>query len=69
MSRIYTTVQGDMWDQIARRQLGGTEHTGALMRANPSRLEYYIFPAGIPLVLPEVTQRRAAATALPWKKR
>ena len=32
--KTYTTVQGDMWDSIAYKQLGDTAHTDKLMNAN-----------------------------------
>lgn len=67
MSKAYVTVQGDMWDSIAHKQLGGVEHTDKLMNANQQYREYYTFPAGIVLTLPEITE--TAGDALPpWKK-
>lgn len=67
MSKTYTTVQGDMWDGIAHRQLGSYLHTDQLMNANQQYREYYIFPAGIVLTLPEVTEA-GSDTLPPWKK-
>ena len=32
--KYYVTTQGDMWDSIAQDQMGSTDHTGLLMRAN-----------------------------------
>lgn len=67
MSRLYTTVQGDMWDSIAFSQLGSVSHTDKLINSNRSYREYYIFPAGIVLTLPEITP--AVADSLPpWKQ-
>lgn len=67
MSKTYTTVQGDMWDSIAYRTLGDTAYTGELMTANQQYREYYIFPAGITLSLPEI--KESVNDALPpWKK-
>ena len=67
MSKTYTTVQGDMLDSIAHDQLGGTEHTNKLMVANQQYREYYTFPAGIVLTLPEITEA-ASDTLPPWKR-
>lgn len=53
MANIYTTVQGDMWDNITHNQLGDTAHTDKLINANLKYREYYVFPAGITLELPE----------------
>lgn len=67
MSKTYTTVQGDMWDSIAYSQLGDVAYTDDLMNANRAHLNYYIFPAGIVLTLPDVVE--AVSDSLPpWKK-
>ena len=55
--KTYTTVQGDMWDSIAFAQLGDVAHTDKLMNANLQYREYYTFPAGIVLTLPEIPER------------
>ena len=65
--RTYTTIQGDMWDKIAYTQLGDTAHTDKLMNANLRYREYYTFPAGIVLVLPDVPEN-TSSTLPPWKR-
>lgn len=67
MARTYTTVQGDMWDCIAYTQLGSVSHTDKLINANLQYREYYIFPAGIVLTLPEISPE-ADKSLPPWKK-
>ena len=67
MAKTYTTVQGDMWDSIAFAQLGDVAHTDKLMNANLRYREYYIFPAGIVLILPEVKES-VSSSLPPWKK-
>lgn len=68
MRRI-TTVQNDTWDAIAHRELGGTEHTGALMAANRAHHGTLFFPSGVTLTLPEVTPtKRVDITIPPWKR-
>lgn len=67
MAKTYATVQGDMWDSIAHAQLGSTGHTDKLMNANLRYLGYYMFPAGIVLVLPEVKES-VSSTLPPWKQ-
>ena len=68
MVRTYTTVQGDMWDSIAHTQLGSPGHTDKLMTAHLRYREYYIFPAGIVLTLPEM--REPVDSSLPpWKRK
>ena len=65
--KTYTTVQGDMWDSIAYAQLGDVAHTDKLINANLQYREFYTFPAGIVLVLPEI--KNTVSSALPpWKK-
>lgn len=67
MSRIYTTVQGDMWDMIAYKEMGSVDYTDDLMNANRSLLGYFSFPSGIVLTIPDVVERRAS-TLPPWKQ-
>lgn len=68
MSRTYTTVQGDMWDSIAYSQLGNAVYTGELMNANLQYREYYTFPAGIVLTLPEVETASVNDSLPPWRR-
>lgn len=67
MGKIYTTVQGDMWDSIAFVQMGSVDHTDKLMNANLQHREIYIFPAGIVLKIPEVKES-ASSSLPPWKQ-
>ena len=67
MSRLYTTVQGDMWDMIAYKEMGSEDYVGDLMNANSSLLNFYSFPAGIVLTIPDVPER-GASTLPPWKQ-
>lgn len=65
--RTYTTVQGDMWDSIAYTQLGSVDYTDKLIAANLRYREYYTFPAGIVLTLPEIKER-VNTSFPPWKQ-
>lgn len=67
--KSYITTQGDMWDSIAQDQMGGTDHTGLLMRANMKHvlLGTYLFPAGVKLTIPDVLQRISGGLP-PWKQ-
>lgn len=67
MSKTYTTVQGDMWDSVAYYQLGNTAYTDRLMNLNQQYREYYTFPAGIVLTLPE-PEEDIGQTLPPWKQ-
>ncbi len=68
MSKTYTTIQGDMWDSIAHRELGSVSHTAKLMSANQKYLDYFFFPAGIVLILPEIPSGSVSDSLPPWKK-
>ena len=65
--RLYITAQGDMWDLIAHNQLGNVAHTDKLMNLNQQHREYYIFPAGIVLVLPDINPDTPDISP-PWKQ-
>ena len=65
---IYTTVQGDMFDGIAKKTLGKEGYKDLLMRENPGFLGTYIFPAGVQLAVPEVSERRGAENLPPWRR-
>lgn len=53
MPKAYTTVSGQTWDQIAYEVYGDEHYCDCIMDANRDKLEYFIFPAGIVLQLPD----------------
>lgn len=63
----YTTVQGDMWDKIAKEQMGDEKFTDLLISENPEHRLTYIFSAGIVINVPEVNEYTAADDLPPWK--
>lgn len=65
--RTYTTTQGDMWDSIAFQQMGSVDYTDQLMNANQQYLEYYTFPAGIALTIPDAVES-VSSSLPPWKQ-
>lgn len=67
MPRTYTTISGDVWDMIAKEQLGGERYTSLLMQANPEHLNTVVFSAGVSLVLPEVTTPIPESLP-PWRR-
>ena len=67
MPRMYTTISGDVWDMIAKEQLGGERYTSLLMQANPEHLDTVVFSAGVSLVLPEVTTPIPESLP-PWRR-
>ncbi len=67
MSKTYTTVQGDMWDSIAYKQMGDVSYADELMRLNQKYLDLYVFPAGVVLALPE-PKESVSGSLPPWKR-
>ena len=65
--KTYSTKQGDTWDLIAYQQMGSCEHTKELMWANRALLDYYPFPAGVTVTIPDITEA-PASTLPPWKR-
>lgn len=63
----YITKSGDQWDSIAYAMLGSVQYTDQLIRANLDYREYYIFPAGITLNLPEIIPD-VSSELPPWKR-
>ena len=49
----YTTIQGDTWDMIAKKVYDDESYTSLLMEANPQILDYFVFPEGIVITVPE----------------
>lgn len=54
----YTTIQGDTWDKISAEVYGSESYTSLLMENNPKILDYFVFPAGIVLVVPEMPEEK-----------
>ena len=50
----YGTIQGDTWDMIAKKVYGAERHLDYLMASNFELLDYFIFPAGIVVKVPEL---------------
>lgn len=67
MSKTYTTISGDMWDQIAYTQMGSVLYTDKLIKANADYAAMFVFPAGVVLTIPEVEEKQSMEL-LPWKR-
>lgn len=52
--KIYTTIQGDMWDSIAYKLYGDEKYMCQLMQCNLELLDIFIFGAGTVLNVPEL---------------
>lgn len=66
MHKTYTTIQGDMWDMIAKRIYGDEAALNVLLEANQRYADMVVFPADIELVVPEYI---APVTSMlpPWR--
>lgn len=67
MRNTYITISGDMWDKIAYEQMGSVLYTDKLIRANAEYAALFVFPAGVVLTIPEVTDE-ANMELPPWKR-
>lgn len=66
MATTITTVSGDTWDILALRVYGDNLRVRELMRANYPILDYEVFPAGIMVNVPELSD--SVEIALPaWR--
>ena len=52
--KIYTTIQGNMWDSIAYKLYGDEKYMCQLMQCNLELLDIFIFGAGTVLNVPEL---------------
>ena len=66
MATTYRTKQGDMWDSVAYNEMGSEQYVGQLMLANGKYLDYYLLPAGLELVIPDVSTSSETAS-VPWR--
>lgn len=58
MTKTYTTIQGETWDQIALKVYGEERHADFLMESNYALLDTLVFSAGIVLNTPELPEER-----------
>ena len=66
--RKYTTVQGDMWDGIARKVYGHERYMNVLLTANKEYRDIWVFPFDVVLNCPDVEVVRPNRLP-PWRKR
>jgi len=63
----YTTIQGDTWDWIAYNEYDDEGRVDLLMKANPTLLDYFVFPSGIDINIPEVEADEEAEGMPDWR--
>lgn len=59
MNETYKTRSGDTWDMIAKEAYGDELYTSLLMANNQELLEYFIFPEGVVINLPEIPEKES----------
>lgn len=67
MAKEYVTIQGDMWDGIAKKTLGSEYLMSELIDANPKYREIVVFPANVRLTIPDV-ETQTPLNLPPWKR-
>lgn len=67
MVKTYTTIQGDMWDAVAKKLYGDEAALNVLLGANQRYADIVVFSVGVELVVPEYT---APVTSMlpPWRR-
>ncbi len=64
---MYTTHQGECWDEAAKAIYGSEKYTGYLMQNNMPLLDTAVFSAGMQLNTPEIPKEETGLP--PWRKR
>ncbi len=67
----YTTISGDTWDVIAKKTYGDELKADRLMqqRENLPLLDYQVFPSGVEVYIPDISDEDAYEADLPdWRK-
>ncbi len=65
MVAVYKTISGDTWDGIAREVYGSESHVSFLMSNNQQLLDYFIFPAGVTLIIEDLPEE--TSTLPDWR--
>ena len=63
MSSTYTTISGQTWDQIAYEVYQNEYYCDKIMNANRDKLDYFVFPDGIVLQIPDMETMTAASVS------
>lgn len=68
MAKIYYTIQGDMWDGIAKQLYGDESGVNALLEANQQYADIVVFPAGVILDVPDYEKPAPTSLLPPWRR-
>jgi len=64
----YETIQGDMWDVVSYKVFGTSAFSDRIMHLNTPYIDYYVFPGGLKLRLPEIPQGEGVYNPPPWQE-
>lgn len=67
MNKTYTTIQGDMWDGIAKKLYGTESAMNVLLRANQQYSSTIVFNSGVELAVPEYIAPKTELLP-PWRR-
>ena len=67
MSKVYTTVQGDMWDLIAYKVYGRESFMAQLIQVNDAISHIAVFPSGVEITCPTIETAKLAVLP-PWRR-
>lgn len=65
--RKYTTIQGDMWDGIAKKVYGDEAGMNILIEANQKYVDTIVFGSNVVLDVPEY-KKPTPAILPPWRR-
>lgn len=66
--KTYTTVQGDCWDLVAFKVYGSERCMALLADANPSLLDFLVFPSGTVINTPDIPEGYNAEDTVFWRQ-
>ena len=64
----YTTQSGDTFDLISFKVFGTCQYVDKIIDANRDKIDYFIFPAGVELTIPDITPEIKKTALPPWKR-
>lgn len=68
MVKTYYTIQGDMWDGIAKKLYDDESGVNALLEANQQYADIVVFPAGSILDVPDYEKPTPTSLLPPWRR-
>lgn len=64
---IHKTVEGETWDLICKRYYKTEKAMHKLLEANPKLRNFYVLPANVEVVIPEV-EVKTLSELPPWRR-